>query len=101
MEVLSAGLRSIAAQEDPLNRQLRRTELAEGCELRQVTTPLGVLLVIFESRPDALPQIAALSASAGNAVILKGGKEAKHSNEALLEVLQVKFLVGTTCDTRK
>ena len=65
---------------------LRRTELADGLVLEQCTSALGVLLVIFEARPDALPQVVALAVRSGNGVILKGGKEAVHSNRALFDV---------------
>ena len=80
---LAAGARTIAALPEPLGRVLQRTELADGLVLTKCAAPLGVLLVIFESRPDALPQIAALCLRAGDALILKGGKEAARSNAAL------------------
>lgn len=84
---LAAGLRQLADAGDPLGRVLRHTELAPGLVLRQTTAPLGVLLVIFESRPDALPQIAGLALRSGNALLLKGGREAGRSNRALHRVL--------------
>jgi delta-1-pyrroline-5-carboxylate synthetase len=84
---LRDGLRSIAGQPEPLGRVLRRTELAPGLHLHQRTCALGVLLVIFESRPDALPQIAALALRSGNGLLLKGGHEAARSNRALHAVL--------------
>jgi delta-1-pyrroline-5-carboxylate synthetase len=87
LAVLAEGIRQIAAQEEPMGRLLRETELADGLLLRQVSAPLGVLLVIFESRPDALPQIAALALRSGNGLLLKGGKEASRSNRALHRVL--------------
>jgi delta-1-pyrroline-5-carboxylate synthetase len=65
---------------------LRRTELAPGLVLEQQTSPLGVLLVIVEARPDALPQIAALALRSGNGLLFKGGKEATRTNRALHEV---------------
>jgi delta l-pyrroline-5-carboxylate synthetase len=80
---LAQGIRSLAELEDPLGKVLRRTQVAEGLQLEQVASPLGVLLIIFEARPDALPQIAALSIRSGNGLLLKGGKEASLSNAFL------------------
>ncbi|MCB9679934.1 MAG: glutamate-5-semialdehyde dehydrogenase [Alphaproteobacteria bacterium] len=87
LATLAAGIRDIAAQPEPIGRTLRHTELADGLDLRQVTSPLGVVLVIFESRPDALPQIAALALRSGNGLLLKGGSEAARSNAVLHGVI--------------
>ncbi len=64
------------------------TQLDEGLELFRVTCPLGVILVIFEARPEVVIQISALAIKSGNAVILKGGKEARNSNDALVNVIR-------------
>ena len=83
-----AGLRALAAMDDPIGREQLRTELADGLVLSRVSCPIGVVGVIFESRPDALVQIAGLCMKSGNAVLLKGGREALHTNETLFAVLK-------------
>ena len=83
LDALVQGIHAIAHQPEPLGRVLRATRLGDGLELEQVTAPIGALLVIFESRPDALPQIAALALRSGNGLVLKGGREARRSNRVL------------------
>ena len=83
-----AGIQQIAQMEDPVGRVLEETELDEGLILRKVQTPIGVLAVIYESRPDAGPQIAALAIRTGNAVLLKGGREATQTNAAIGEIFR-------------
>ncbi|GAU29717.1 hypothetical protein TSUD_264530 [Trifolium subterraneum] len=73
--------------EEPVGQILKRTELADELVLEKISCPLGVLLIIFESRPDALVQIAALAIRSGNGLLLKGGKEARRSNAALHKVI--------------
>jgi len=85
---LVEGLRGVRRLADPLGAASLARELAPGLDLRRVACPLGVLCVIFESRPEALVQIASLAIKSGNAVILKGGKEAAHSNRVLGEIVR-------------
>jgi glutamate-5-semialdehyde dehydrogenase len=82
------GIRHLSRMEDPLGRVLEEKELDEGLILRKVQTPIGVLAMIFESRPDAAPQIASLAIRTGNAVLLKGGREAAKTNAALVEIIR-------------
>jgi len=81
-------VRSVAGQADPLGETLAARRLDEGMELYKVSVPIGVIGTVFESRPDALVQIAALSLKSGNAVILKGGSEASRSNRVLYDVIR-------------
>ena len=87
LEGLADGMRAVAAMEEPVGKVLRATELAEGLRLSQESSPLGVVLIIFESRPDVLPQLMSLALRTGNGLLLKGGKEAINSNRALQKVL--------------
>ena len=82
------GIRQLASMPDPVGRVLETTELDEGLLLRKVQTPIGVIAAIFESRPEVVAQIAALAIRSGNAVLLKGGKEAAHTNTALAEIIR-------------
>ncbi len=88
LEDIAAMVRSVADQADPLGRTLVSRRLDDGLELYKQSVPIGVLGTVFESRPDALVQIAALSLKSGNAVILKGGSEAQHSNRILFEIIR-------------
>ena len=81
-------IESVAKLDDPIGRTLYAAELDRGLELYKVSCPIGVVGAIFEARPDVLPQISALCLKSGNAVILKGGKEAKRSNQALFELIR-------------
>jgi glutamate-5-semialdehyde dehydrogenase len=83
---MAARVREVANLPDPLGRRLAATELDQGLMLHKESCPLGVIAVVFESRPDAVPQIASLALKSGNAVLLKGGAEAAQSNEAIVEV---------------
>ncbi|KAD2080474.1 hypothetical protein R6Q59_032808 [Mikania micrantha] len=87
IHALAESVRRLAEMEEPIGQVLKRTELAEGLVLEKKSCPLGVLLIVFESRPDALVQIASLAIRSGNGLLLKGGKEAKRSNAILHKVI--------------
>ncbi|KAL2317200.1 hypothetical protein Fmac_031076 [Flemingia macrophylla] len=84
---LANNMRIIANMEDPIGQVLKKTELSDGLILEKTSSPLGVLLIVFESRPEALVQIASLAIRSGNGLLLKGGKEAKRSNAILHKVI--------------
>ncbi|MEO0852579.1 MAG: aldehyde dehydrogenase family protein, partial [Cyanobacteria bacterium J06648_11] len=84
---MAAGIRDVMKLADPVNVTHWKRELDEGLILERRTCPLGVLGVIFESRPDAVPQISALALKTGNGVVLKGGKEAANSCQAIADVI--------------
>lgn len=81
------GIESLEAFEDPMGKVLEKRELDEGLILSRIAGPIGVIGMIFESRPDALVQIATLCLRSGNAVILKGGSEALETNRILTGII--------------
>ncbi len=87
INVIIKGIHDVINLEDPVNKTLAVTELDQDLDLYKVSCPIGVIGVIFESRPDVVPQIAALAVKSANAVILKGGKEADYSNEIFINVI--------------
>ncbi len=90
-------IRSLINQEDPIGKVLSRTELDEGLVLEKVSCPIGVIGIVFESRPDALVQISTLCLKSGNAVLLKGGSEAKRTNEALARAINEAIIGVNPC----
>lgn len=82
-----AGVRDVGRLPDPIGAVQMHRELDTGLDLKRVACPLGVLGVIFEARPDAVMQISALAIKSGNGVILKGGREAVRSCEALVKAI--------------
>ena len=86
VRAMAMQVRGVAELPDPLGRVLARTELDDDLVLRKVTCPLGVVGVIFEARPEVVTQVAALTLKSGNAVLLKGGTEAAHTNQVLVSI---------------
>ena len=89
------GVRKVASLPDPLGRRQLHRELDAGLVLERVTGPLGVVGVIFEARPDALMQIASLAIRSGNGAVLKGGSEARLTNEAVMAALKAGLAVSS------
>ncbi|WP_070000773.1 glutamate-5-semialdehyde dehydrogenase [Cellulosilyticum sp. I15G10I2] len=82
------GIQSLIGLEDPVGKIQLKTELDKDLILTRIASPIGVIGVIFESRPDALVQISALCLKSGNAVLLKGGSEAKETNKILFQIIK-------------
>jgi glutamate-5-semialdehyde dehydrogenase len=83
---MAARVREVAGLPDPLGKRLTSTELDDNLILHKESCPLGVIAVVFEARPDVIPQVASLALRSGNALLLKGGAEATHSNESLVAI---------------
>lgn len=81
------GLRELSQLPDPIGKVREMRELDPGFVLRKVSFPIGVIAMIFEARPEALVQIAGLALRSGNAVVLKGGREAEESNRTLVRII--------------
>ena len=89
IRAMADGLRSVAAQADPVGKVLAEWDRPNGLHIRRVATPLGVIGVIYESRPNVTADAAALALKAGNAVILRGGSESLNSSTAIHQALAV------------
>jgi glutamate-5-semialdehyde dehydrogenase len=87
IEAIARGLQEVAALPDPVGEVIHGTIRPNGLEVQKVRVPLGVIFFIYESRPNVTADAAALCVKAGNAVILRGGKEAAHSSRAIVEIL--------------
>lgn len=82
---MAEGVRQIAALPDPVGEEIERLRPPNGLDIRKVRVPIGVVAIIYESRPNVTVDCAALCLKSGNACILRGGREAFHSNQALAE----------------
>ena len=88
IEGMAKAIEEIAALKEPVGRILEGWSVESGLKIQKITVPIGVIGIIYESRPNVTSDTAALCFKSGNCCILKGGKEAQHSNEAIAEVLQ-------------
>src|SRR5438309_12056380 len=84
---MAKGLREIAALPDPVGRTLDERVRPNGLRLQKVATPIGVVVIIYESRPNVTADAAGLCFKSGNAAILRGGKEAMNSNRVIAEIM--------------
>jgi glutamate-5-semialdehyde dehydrogenase len=84
---MARGLREVAALPDPVGRILDERIRPNGLRLKKISTPIGVVVIIYESRPNVTADAAGLCFKSGNATILRGGKEALHSNTLIVEIL--------------
>ena len=89
---MARSMAEIASLEDPIGRVLKGGFRPNGLQVLKVGVPLGVLFFIYESRPNVTSDAAALSFKSGNAIILRGGKEALNTNKALVEILQAELI---------
>ena len=88
---MAEGVRKVAALPDPVGQQLEGKTLENGLKMTKIRVPMGVIGIIYEARPNVTSDAAALCIKAGNAVILRGGKEAFHSNLAICRVMRDAF----------
>jgi glutamate-5-semialdehyde dehydrogenase len=87
IEEIAAGLEQVANLPDPIGEVIRTTDRPNGLRIDKVRVPLGVVFFIYESRPNVTADAAAICVKSGNAVILRGGKEALHSSQAIVDLL--------------
>jgi glutamate-5-semialdehyde dehydrogenase len=88
IDAMAEGILSVRRLADPLGRKLYEFRRKDGLKIERISVPLGVVLIIFESRPNVTVECAALGLKSSNSVLLRGGREAFHSNQALVAVFQ-------------
>lgn len=89
VEAMAAGVEAVAALPDPLGRVLSEVTRPNGLVIRQVSVPMGLIAIIYESRPNVTSDAAALALASGSACVLRGGKEAFRSNNAIVNALKL------------
>lgn len=107
IEEMADGMRAVAALPDPIGQTLEKTERPNGLLLRKVRVPMGVIAIIYESRPNVTADAVALCLKSGNVCVLRGGKDAIRSNTAIVDALHAglerggapRALVNLVCDT--
>ena len=95
---MAEGMRQVAALPDPIGRVLERTEHPKGMVIEKVSVPLGVIAIIFESRPNVVSDAAALALRAGSAIVLRGGREAFRSCRAVVDALHAGLRAAGLCE---
>lgn len=88
---IASGVAAVADLEDPVGRVLSRNRRPNGLEIKKVSVPIGVILIIYEARPNVTAECAALCLKSGNAAVLRGGREAFHTNQAMASIFQRAF----------
>jgi glutamate-5-semialdehyde dehydrogenase len=84
---MAAGVREVAALPDPIGEILAEWTKSNGLHIRKVRVPLGVIGIVYESRPNVTVDTAVVALKAGNAIVLRGGKEAARTNQVLVEIM--------------
>ena len=84
---MAKGLREVAALPDPVGKILDERVRPNGLKLQKISTPIGVIVIIYESRPNVTADAASLCFKSGNATILRGGREAMHSNQIIAQTM--------------
>jgi glutamate-5-semialdehyde dehydrogenase len=93
IDAMAQGVEAVAALPDPTGRELARWQRPNGLDIQRISTPIGVIGMIYESRPNVTADAAALCVRSGNAVILRGGSEAAQTNAAIYEAIQAALIL--------
>ena len=97
---MAKGLREVAALPDPVGKTLDERVRPNGLKLQKISTPIGVVVIIYESRPNVTADAASLCFKSGNATILRGGKEAMHSNQIIAQTMIEAEIGRASCRER-